>query len=523
MVFNHGYSLQDHISLNRPHFNYKSSTPPIPSQSKEYINIANYNIRTAFKDIGTSNSWKERKEFFFETIRSDDEAYQLMGVMKETLRSSISKYLKEELSLCSLENSCKTCDFSSNEPFPVFETKHYRIALKTSFDNKEELYGNFPYPFRLLIALKNHAQYPSEEQWEELRKILETLDTHVRAELGAEYTSYGIFQDVYYRDKDQGKPTPSTPHFIIHFIFRFPHGKKVNNICFEDPNPFEQFEFVHPNLIQADKCKPNSNFIFKRSPDIINIQELNFDQVQDLKKELPNHQCIGYSSHEGVPLEKLEPDMWIGECLAIAYRSERLVCLHHGVKWLSSTPNIPSKLDGSSRNRIIIWAEFRDLHTNKTFFVFNVHSDHLGGDRRAFIDAEVKTINEIAKDSLWIACGERFYKDHDGENLYQYYLDSIDGIDARDKSLFGHYGEAGSWGGFEDDPYLSPVKKGSFECDTLDVCFTNSRDALVLYTYSFSGAYDPMSKQVFDIADSIHTPYKLASDHFMTGFYFLLQ
>lgn len=521
-----GFSLPESLkSLNRPHFEYKSKLPPIPEQSKQYLNIANYNIRHSYNDKNSSDSWEKRRAFYIKTIQTEDEARQLMQIMCDRLKTSLSTHLSIDLvstDTIEKEKECTTCEYSTKEPFPIYETKYYRLALKTSFDSNQILFGNFPYPYRLIIALKRHSFHPSEEEWKELQTILEVLDGKVSKDLGAEYTSYGVFQDVYFRKKNKNEITASTPHYFIHFIFRFPNGTTINDICFQDPNPYDQFGLGYNHLIKQDALKANSNFIYKRMPDIINIQELTFEQSQFLKKQLPAYRFIGYTAHLGLTLEEIKPDTWVQEILAIAYRPDRLECLDHGVRWISPTPNISSIASGASRERVLIWAKFKDNITKKEFFIFNAHYDHLGG-KLEYVDSEVNSIKEIAKEAPWFSVGERFYKNFDGEKLYRHYLQSLQCYDVRDKSLFGHYGESGSFGGFEDDPFHVPVYKGKFGCDTLDVCFTNAKENKILLSYSFSGSYNPLNQKLYGIDELINTKYKLASDHFMTGFYVLLD
>ncbi len=98
----------------------------------------------------------------------------------------------------------------------------------------------------------------------------------------------------------------------------------------------------------------------------------------------------------------------------------------------------------------------------------------------------------------------------------------IASADVRDASVMGHYGEPGSWGGFEDDLYACKVKGGDFECNTLDVCFTNAKESLILLSYAINGAYDPGANRPYNIDESIKDDYCLASDHFMIECYLLI-
>ncbi|MGD2168750.1 MAG: hypothetical protein PVI40_00740 [Chlamydiota bacterium] len=510
-------------TLNRPTLAYKARLPQLPPQSKDYINIANYNARTSFLDKGTPNSWENRKEYYLKTLKIHDESYMLLEHMQTKLRNSLNKYLTASSTSLQTKKNCITCEYENKEAFPVFETEFFRIALKTvSSDEKGFIYGNFPYPYRLIIALKRHASQPSEQEWLELRIILQTLERHVKKDLGADYTSYASLQDNFYKNKKDAKPIPKTPHYFIHFIFRFTKTIEINGIPFKDPNPFDQFNLHFSNLISEEKIKSYSNFIYKRQPDIINIQELTIDQTNFLKNKLKKHKFISYAAADGKLFDQITSDDYYHEILSISYRSDRFECLDHGVRWISATPDKPSIGYGASRQRIIIWGKFKDKRSGKFFYIFNAHYDHLGGNTK-YVDSEILTIKKIAKDCLWFSAGERFYKSQNGENLYRHYLTSIECNDVRDISLLGHFGESGSWGGFPKDQFACSVKGGNFECDTLDVCFTNAKKNQILLTYSFSGAYNPKQKELYSFHSFINDPYQLASDHFMIGFYLILN
>ncbi len=512
--------------LNRPHYKQKKEIPSIPIQSKRYINVANYNIRYAYPGSESpQNTWQKRKPFFFKTIGYEDEANRLMEQMQNDLQDALKSHLPAMVQNkeFACDKDCFTCRFKNKEPFPIGQTASFRLALKVGYDmEKECVYGNFPYPYRLIIVLRRHASRPSPEEFAELASLLHALETDVADQLGAEYTSYAKLGDVYYRNKDTGKKVSKEPHYILHFVFRFPKGKKIQDVSFDDPNPYDQFQLFHSNLVKEGNAKANTNIIYKKMPEVITFQEVTYLQAQDLKKEMPLHDFIGFTAYDGTPLKDVKPDDWIDELLTIGYKKERFVCLESGVRWLSKTPHVPSHDEGASRNRIVIWAKLKDKESAKEFFVFNAHYDHLGLTQ-AMVDAETSTIKEVAQDDFWVALGERFYVSCNGASLYQYFLQSIDCADVRDLSIMGHYGEPGSWGGFEDDPYASKLQEGGFECETLDVGFMHPKNSLILFSYAFNGAYDSHENRLYEIDEEIGVDHHLASDHFMLGFYWLFD
>lgn len=510
--------------INRPHFIYKEKIPQIPLQKRDYINIVNYNIRKSFCDEGTINEWKLRKDAYFQTLRFEDESKHLIEEMHRRLKQVFSKHFSDySEQTYNTHPLCSCCKINNRVPYVVHKTKYFQINLKALHDEKGVLYGNFPYPYRLVIALKRHATIPNDDEWLELKQILHVVQNSICEDLGAEYVSFASLQDVFYKKKNMGENKDLDPHFFLHCIFRFPKGVQLLNTPFKDSNPYDQFLLSEKNLVKEKEPKPSSNYIYKQAPDIIATQELTFEQAEDLKEEFHNYQFIGYNAFDGKALSVITADDWIDEIVAIGYRTDRFELLDHGVKWLSETPDKPSAAPGASRNRIVVWVKFHDFVTNKTFFLFNSHYDHLGW-RELMVNVEVDAIQSIAKDHLWFSCGERFYPNtFNGEALYNQFLQKASCQDIRDCALVGHYGESGTWGGFEKDPYACKVINGAFECGTLDVIFTNKKQGSVLLTYHINGAFDPETNRIYSIEDPVDKGYRLASDHFMSGFYFLFD
>jgi len=97
-----------------------------------------------------------------------------------------------------------------------------------------------------------------------------------------------------------------------------------------------------------------------------------------------------------------------GEHSSIFYKKDRFKVLESGDFWLSETPDKPGKgWDATCCNRICSWAKFKDLHTKKEFYFFNVHFDHQGVEARrqsGFLMA--KKIKEIAGNSLVVCTGD---------------------------------------------------------------------------------------------------------------------
>ncbi len=104
--------------------------------------------------------------------------------------------------------------------------------------------------------------------------------------------------------------------------------------------------------------------------DLLGTQEVLINQLNDLKKRLPEYQAIGVGREDGK--EK-------GEYCAIFYRRERFEAVDSGWFWLSETPDIPgSKGWDGACERIATWAVLKDKTTGRSIFFINTHLDHVG-------------------------------------------------------------------------------------------------------------------------------------------------
>lgn len=103
-------------------------------------------------------------------------------------------------------------------------------------------------------------------------------------------------------------------------------------------------------------------------PDVIGVQEALRFQLDEIAAALPWLGEVGVGRDDGA-----EP----GEYSAILYDEDRLELLGSDTFWLSDTPGVVASTSWGNRiPRIVTWARFRDLWTNRTFYVFNTHWDH---------------------------------------------------------------------------------------------------------------------------------------------------
>jgi endonuclease/exonuclease/phosphatase family metal-dependent hydrolase len=104
------------------------------------------------------------------------------------------------------------------------------------------------------------------------------------------------------------------------------------------------------------------------SPDIFGVQEAMPNQVIDIASALPNYNKFGVGREE----------RGTGEACTIYYKKDRFKVEQTNTFWLSETPNVVSRGWDAACNRVCTYGLFKDLKTKKTFWVFNLHLDHMG-------------------------------------------------------------------------------------------------------------------------------------------------
>lgn len=105
-------------------------------------------------------------------------------------------------------------------------------------------------------------------------------------------------------------------------------------------------------------------------PDFVNIQEGLIQQIWDMDSLLgENWSWIGVGRDDGKNK---------GEFSAIFYRSDRFDNLYQQTKWLSPTPSIPSKGWDAALPRVVTYGRFKPRNSDKAFWIFNTHFDHVG-------------------------------------------------------------------------------------------------------------------------------------------------
>ena len=133
------------------------------------------------------------------------------------------------------------------------------------------------------------------------------------------------------------------------------------------------------------------------SPDIIGLQEVLKFQLDEIMDHLPDYAMIGVS-REG---------NWQDEFSAILYKKSKFNPKKTNTYWLSDTPQTPSKGWGNDIMRIVSWAEFKHIKSDRSFYFYNAHFDHISQTSREKGAAQlIKIINNRDHDYPVIITGD---------------------------------------------------------------------------------------------------------------------
>lgn len=108
-------------------------------------------------------------------------------------------------------------------------------------------------------------------------------------------------------------------------------------------------------------------------PDVFGTQEGLVHQLQFLKEGLKTYEYFGKGRDKGDDA---------GEFSAIFYNTETLKLMEEHTFWLSETPEVPSRGWDAALNRVCTYGLFKTREKKRSFYVFNVHLDHLGEEAR---------------------------------------------------------------------------------------------------------------------------------------------
>jgi len=132
--------------------------------------------------------------------------------------------------------------------------------------------------------------------------------------------------------------------------------------------------------------------------DIWGAQEVLHSQLNDFQKSLSEYSFVGVGRDDGETQ---------GEYAPIFYKNERFSNLKSGHFWLSPITDKPNKGWDAALPRICTWIRLQEKGTDRTFWVFNLHFDHIGLiARRESTKLILDKINEMCADEPVILMGD---------------------------------------------------------------------------------------------------------------------
>lgn len=108
------------------------------------------------------------------------------------------------------------------------------------------------------------------------------------------------------------------------------------------------------------------------APDVFGLQEAEYDWMLSLNSALGEVYGSVGAAREG------EKDGQYNEYNPVFYRRDRFKLIDSGTFWLSDTPDVPSKIEGSACKRICTYAVLEVRASGKRFVAMNTHLDHVG-------------------------------------------------------------------------------------------------------------------------------------------------
>lgn len=139
-------------------------------------------------------------------------------------------------------------------------------------------------------------------------------------------------------------------------------------------------------------------------PTIIGFQELKHNQLKDIEEGLNSLTSTKDWKYYGIGRDDGKKK---GEYAPIFYQNSKWELLNATTKWLSETPDVPSKSWGAANVRIVTITTFRSLETGVHVNILNTHYDHMSELARGkSSELIIKYMNEIPNSYQSILTGD---------------------------------------------------------------------------------------------------------------------
>jgi len=174
--------------------------------------------------------------------------------------------------------------------------------------------------------------------------------------------------------------------------------------------------------------------------DIIGVQEALRHQLDDLQTRMPAYSWVGVGRDDGRDRGEFSP---------IFYNTDRFELVSTNTFWLSETPHRPgSKSWDAAITRIVTWARFKDMTSDREFYFVNTHFDHIGETARVESAKMISAFVEDLENNLPIIVTGDFNVPETSE-VYSVMTGSPQLSDARYESKSGHKGPTASFSDWE--------------------------------------------------------------------------
>lgn len=196
-------------------------------------------------------------------------------------------------------------------------------------------------------------------------------------------------------------------------------------------------------------------------PDIFGVQEAVKLQVDHFKDSLNGYVYVGAGREDGKQA---------GEYSAIFYKKDRFNLINSETFWLSETPSKVSTGWDAALPRVCTYALFEDLESEKKFWVFNTHFDHMGIEARKnsaqLILDKIATINT---EDLPIFLSGDFNLEPDSQGI-QLITKKLQ--DSKEVARLVSFGSEGTFNGYDFEE--APVRR-------IDYIFVNDKVKIEKY------------------------------------------